>query len=167
LSFDFLINKRRDVGFLRYWTFSNIPLFILALPVLITLVYTSMKVLVTSTDLASQKPNQQAERPGTTIDLLEPHSLDMLKRLALPQLLLSTLALTNYHIQIISRLSSGFVIWYMLLASNILEEDTKLVGKGPQVDQQKLWAWGKSVIRWSIGYALVQAVLFGGFLPPA
>jgi GPI mannosyltransferase 2 len=71
--------------------------------------------------------------------------------LALPQLVLAILALTSYHVQIITRLASGYPIWYIWLAK-LLQTDPK----------NTTW-----IVRWMILYGLVQAGLYASFLPPA
>jgi phosphatidylinositol glycan class V len=74
------------------------------------------------------------------------------KELAAAQLLLAVMAIIGYHVQIITRLSSGCVVWYWWAATKIAEE-----------------APGKSewIVRWMVMYALIQGVLFTAFLPPA
>ena len=81
-------------------------------------------------------------------------------RLAAPQVVLALLAFSTYHVQIITRLSSGYPVWYWWLASNIL-------------GNQRVNLWGRdfgvagSITRWMIMYAIVQGGLFANFLPPA
>ena len=78
----------------------------------------------------------------------------------LPQLVLVILALTSYHIQIITRLSSGYVVWYWWLAHIMVEyQHLDLFGRK--------WNVSKAVVRWMVMYALVQGGLFASFLPPA
>ena len=82
------------------------------------------------------------------------------RRFAIPQIVLATLALTSYHVQIINRLSSGYPVWYWWLASLILKE-------------RKSSFWGMKfyytciITRWLVIYAMVQGGLFASFLPPA
>ncbi|KAJ6257856.1 hypothetical protein Dda_7645 [Drechslerella dactyloides] len=52
---------------------------------------------------------------------LERANRDLLFRLTVPQLLLATLAITNYHVQIITRLSSGLPMWYMVTAAALIQ----------------------------------------------
>lgn len=80
--------------------------------------------------------------------------------IAIPQLVLSGLALTNYHVQIITRLSSGYPVWYLWLTSIVLE-DRKLNLFG------RKWRLGRGLLRWIVLYALIQGGLFASFLPPA
>ena len=82
------------------------------------------------------------------------------RRFAIPQIVLATLAVTSYHVQIINRLSSGYPVWYWWLASLILKD-------------RKSSFWGMKfhytciITRWLVIYAMVQGGLFASFLPPA
>ncbi|PGH07268.1 hypothetical protein AJ80_08028 [Polytolypa hystricis UAMH7299] len=108
-----------NVGFLRYWTISNIPLFCLAAPMLVTLCYSSIRMLLQATGYGK-------DRPGTTTNVGETSVQQAcIARLAVPQLVLAVLAFTNYHVQIINRISSGYPLWYWYLASQMLGEGTK------------------------------------------
>lgn len=79
----------------------------------------------------------------------------LLFRLALPQLALAVLALTSFHVQIITRISSGYPLWYLVLAREITDGDAKEI---------RIAKW---TVRWMVMYALIQGVLFASFLPPA
>ncbi|KAJ5089597.1 hypothetical protein N7532_008281 [Penicillium argentinense] len=101
-----------NVGFLRYWTISNIPLFLLAAPVLAILVKSSWWALQAPSTLASGSGGHSSSpvSPGS-----------MLFRLAVPQGLLAVMALTSYHVQIINRISSGYPLWYWWLVSTAMD----------------------------------------------
>lgn len=71
--------------------------------------------------------------------------------LALPQLSLAILALVSYHVQIITRLASGYPLWYIWLAHQTVKGGTR----------------PSATIRWMVIYALIQAGLYASFLPPA
>jgi GPI mannosyltransferase 2 len=68
--------------------------------------------------------------------------------LTIPQLILAVLALTTYHVQIITRIASGYPWWYIWLAA----ERPRSV---------------KIAVRWMALYALIQGGLYASFLPPA
>jgi GPI mannosyltransferase 2 len=68
-------------------------------------------------------------------------------------MILAILALTTYHVQIITRISSGYPLWYIWLAI------VNCVG-----ENQKLLKW---TTYWMVLYAFVQAGLYASFLPPA
>ena len=84
--------------------------------------------------------------------------VDIVRRLSIPQFVLAILAVTSYHVQVVTRLASGYSIWYIWLASNVV---TKSQGGFAR------YVTAKSVIRWMVIYALVQGGLFAAFLPPA
>lgn len=79
---------------------------------------------------------------------------DLVKALAAAQIILAVTALTSYHVQIITRLSSGYAVWYWWLAQRLAGD-------------KKAGGFGKGVVTFMIMYAGIQAVLFSSFLPPA
>lgn len=81
----------------------------------------------------------------------------VLPQLVLPQLVLAVAAITSFHVQIVNRLSSGYPIWYMVIAGWI--STSKNAGKADKVPE-----W---VVRWIIMYCMIQSVLYASFLPPA
>ncbi|KAG0136017.1 hypothetical protein HOY82DRAFT_119357 [Tuber indicum] len=115
-----------NVGVFRYWTIPNIPLFLLATPALIVLICSGIWAIYGGAG-------------------------PVVRKLAIPQILLAILALLTYHVQIITRLSSGCVVWYWWVACMICADDAR----------------AKWVVRWMVFYALIQGTLFAGFLPPA
>ncbi|KAH2477357.1 hypothetical protein KXV71_001975 [Aspergillus fumigatus] len=80
-------------GFLRYWTVSNIPLFALASPMLAIMTYSALWTL-----------NVESGRLTGAGRLL--------RSLAAPQLILAALTFSKHHVQIITRMSSGYLVWY-------------------------------------------------------
>jgi len=154
---DFLLTEPRNTGLFKYWTISNIPLFLLAAPMLLTLIWSS------GLPFFFKKKDAQQQPKGNNQYLLhlDTNSVNasLLRRLALPQIVTALLAITTFHVQIINRISSGYALWHILLASTALDTNTST-------------AWSKSFwvgigIRSMIGYGMVQAVLFSSFLPPA
>jgi phosphatidylinositol glycan class V len=132
----------RNVGFLRYWTPPNIPLFILAAPLLYILVTSGIENLAPLTVL------KQQDRLIKTAD----KSL-LIQSMALSQLVLAVLAISTYHIQIITRISSGYPLWYFWLAQKLESPATsKTAG---------------SIVIFMVMYAAIQGALFASFLPPA
>lgn len=85
----------------------------------------------------------------------------LLIRFAVPQGLLAVMALTNYHVQIINRISSGYPVWYWYLACLVLN------CVGASLSPSKANHRFAVVVQGMVIYALIQAVLFGSFLPPA
>lgn len=79
----------------------------------------------------------------------------LLRRLALPQLVVSVLALTTFHVQIVNRISSGYVLWYLYLAQLLMQTENKSA------------KWTKVGICGMMCYGIIQTGLFTAFLPPA
>lgn len=135
----------RNVGLFRYWTLSNVPLFILAAP--------TIGILVTSGVSTFSKFSTVSGRTTSLYDLN--------LRLAVPQIVLAVMAVTNYHVQVITRLCSGCVVWYWWIAQGVLGDGERGIDSGPDY-AKAMW-----IVRWMVMYALIQAVLYAGFLPPA
>jgi GPI mannosyltransferase 2 len=146
---------------MKYWTISNIPLFLLATPMLYIMARSANLAIVGRCDgnLArkTEKPVERKQNAETDArDRIAIKQRDaLLFRLALPQLALSVLALTTFHVQIITRISSGYPLWYLVLAWEITDGN---------VNKTRMAKW---TVRWMIMYALIQGVLFASFLPPA
>ncbi|KAI1160301.1 GPI mannosyltransferase 2 [Nemania serpens] len=132
-----------NVGFLRYWTPPNIPLFLLAGPMLYFLAKSGVSFLSNPYFLTEKVKNS-----AVSTDLAA-----LLRSMASIQLILTALAVTNYHVQIITRVSSGYPLWYWWLAN--LLSDGRTAGTG------------KNIVLFMIMYASIQGALFASFLPPA
>ena len=102
-------------------------------------------------ELASQSVVQESIQESDSIR----------RRLAIPQLLLAVLALTTYHVQIITRISSGYLVWYWWIALELCRIPSR------SSSQAQLWDQTKWIVRWMVIYAVVQGGLFSSFLPPA
>ncbi|KAI1623814.1 phosphatidylinositol glycan, class V [Exophiala viscosa] len=139
--FTFVQSHYWNVGPFRYWTLSNVPLFLLAGPTLGLLTYSAAAVLRTPALV----------KGGAVSHDITALQKKLMASLALPQLMLAILAFSSYHVQIITRISSGYPLWYIWLAAKATDEPNRVV----------------IVIRWMIIYALVQAGLYASFLPPA
>ncbi|MCJ1263688.1 ER membrane glycoprotein subunit of the GPI transamidase complex-like protein [Lobaria immixta] len=151
----------QQVGFLKYWTFSNLPLFALATPMLLMMMISSLEVWIwNSKTKVERMKNKQDKNRGANPDVGLFQCQGIVQYLAIPQMLLAVLALTTYHVQIITRLSSGYPVWYWWLASMIVENrGLHLLGRE--------WKMAGLIVRWMIAYALIQGGLFASFLPPA
>jgi len=85
---------------------------------------------------------------------------DIIRQISIPQAALTILALTNFHVQIVTRISSGYPVWYWWLASTMIEDhDLQIFGRR--------WEPAKVTVRWMVIYAVLQGGLFASFLPPA
>ncbi|KAH6958979.1 hypothetical protein HG530_009796 [Fusarium avenaceum] len=131
-----------DVGFLKYWTPNQIPLFLLAAPMLTILLKSGTEIV--------REPSRglRAMVRGT-----DEQCRLLVRTLAAVQMLLAVLAITNYHVQIISRLSSGYPVWYWWVASCLMDKQRQSLGYG--------------VVVFITMYAAIQGGLFASFLPPA
>jgi phosphatidylinositol glycan class V len=145
----------RNNGFLRYWTLSNLPLFLLAAPMLTILVVSGVDQLKPLPELWRQSLTTKK-----TGDKKKPAESDQLARLntlvfsaAAAQLVLALLTFTTSHVQIIPRISSGYPLWYLWLAKQLTTQEGKVVG-------------GR-IVTFMVIYAAVQGALFASFLPPA
>ncbi|ROT36451.1 mannosyltransferase [Sodiomyces alkalinus F11] len=130
-------------GFLRYWTMSNLPLFLLAAPVLTIMSISGVEVL---------------RQPSTSLGIvgrLDTGSRTFVQAVAAGQVVLATLALSTYHVQVVTRLASGYPIWYWWLANCLAGQD------------EKRSVWGERAVIFMVMYAMIQGGLFVCFLPPA
>lgn len=144
-----ITESRRGVGLFRYWTLSNVPLFILAAPMLGLLIVSGWDVLKRPSGLA-RTPTAPGKQGGDTTSTL-------VFSMAASQVLLAALAITTYHVQIITRISSGYAVWYWWAAGCLLDGGA----------DGKRRALGARVVTFSILYAMIQGALFASFLPPA
>ncbi|KAL9121889.1 MAG: hypothetical protein Q9187_001556 [Circinaria calcarea] len=154
----------RNAGFLRYWTVSNIPLFILAGPMLLLMARSTLwawvelpkPVEINSDD---KKTISRFSR-NTPREFNKATTHALVRRFSLPQAALAVSALAVYHVQIITRLSSAYPVWYWWLAFTMVENHKRdAISKGFNLPM--------ITIRWIVMYVMIQGVLFASFLPPA
>jgi phosphatidylinositol glycan class V len=149
----------RDVGLFRYWTLPNIPLFLMAAPMLWLLLASSVTVLRSD----SQPPPQWRPVPQGGVATKSQNDTPIMHyvpELALPQLVLAITALASFHVQIINRLASGYPTWYLMVATWLVDQQEASCSKRSR--QRSQW-----IIRGMLMYALSQGMLFANFLPPA
>ncbi|KKZ66117.1 hypothetical protein EMCG_01153 [[Emmonsia] crescens] len=141
-------------GFLRYWKVSNLPLFCLAAPMLVIMgvsAWWPFKSLA-GFDMRNKEPGKLPEHVSRA-----EHRRTCLYRLAIPQAVLAALALTNSHVQIINRISSGYPLWYWYISFCTLEYgNTTYAALKPRFLVQAM-----------VLYSFIQGGLFASFLPPA
>lgn len=152
------------VGFFAYWTPNNIPLFLLAAPMIALLFITALSALLNPSQLsasASASPDTKSKPTSSPETKLFKH---IVFQLAIPQIILATMAVTSFHVQIINRISSGCALWYIVLA--IILNDQRPNGQSGFL---ALLNGRKSqvLVRLMAAYAIVQGGLYAAFLPPA
>jgi phosphatidylinositol glycan class V len=150
----------RNVGLFRYWSLPNIPLFVLAAPMLWVMITSSLTVLRGHLQpLLHGRPAPQDS--ATTEPTNNSAVTHYFPELALPQLVLAIAAITSFHVQIVNRLASGYPTWYMIIATWLIDEQT-MPNTGAKLHKRNQW-----IVRGMITYALAQGMLFANFLPPA
>lgn len=98
-------------------------------------------------------PDRQRQQPDSVkVTGTEHGSQQVLRNLAVSQLVLVLLTSTTAHVQIITRISSAFPVW--LWYGSIVSKDGKTL-------------LGGNFVKFMVIYALVQGGLFASFLPPA
>ena len=153
-------HKGRNVGFLHYWTASNVPLFLLAAPMLYILTASALWGISHKKAFRdAQSFRHNSSHRGVDQDLMGLFSWEVVSRFVVPQAILAILAVTTYHVQIITRISSAYPVWYWWLASSIIQKRTV----SPASDDLA----SRRITRWMVVYSLVQGGLFSSFLPPA
>ena len=158
----------RDVGLFRYWTVSNVPLFILAMPVMCIMVVSAIEPFLGEGRLwfrhtvkrQDQCSHSNAQKTAVATDKGQSLELANKRIVAIPQLALAILTLLSFHVQIINRISSGYPLWYVFVAESILNQKTiALAGRRIK--------FGKMLFTGTVMYSITQAGLFASFLPPA
>lgn len=135
----------RNTGLFRYWTLSNAPLFLLAAPMLFVMAKSGKDVFFQAARLF------QNHGPASDIDMSRMRLV--LRSMAATQVFLVVMTFTSYHVQIITRLSSGYPAWYWWVAACLRAPKTRQMGSG--------------VVVFMVLYGCIQGVLFASFLPPA
>ena len=167
-----------EVGFLKYWTLNNILLFVLAAPMLFVLANTGVFALLKSDDIVKVIKKDDLAPRSTEIEANSQVNADYLvccrtlQRFALPQLLLALLATTSFHIQIINRISSGYPVWYTMVAIAIQSSSpaTQKAGDAEANIGPLFYVQGSKlqrIVRAMVMYAIIQGGLYACFLPPA
>lgn len=99
--------------------------------------------------------NKQVAVPGSSVqDSVDSSRLTLIiQAMVASQVFIVGLTFTSYHVQIITRLSSGYPAWYWWVAACLRSPKTRTLGGG--------------IVVFMVMYASIQAVLFASFLPPA
>ncbi|KAI6026345.1 glycosyltransferase family 76 protein [Pisolithus microcarpus] len=141
-----------NVGFLRYWTISNIPNFLISLPILLNvwifcIFYLSHLPRILRDGFARQESKSSAHLPLRDSLFLNPSILPhVLHGISL------TLILTfSAHVQIALRILPSLPMTYWAAARLLIERPR----------------WGKAWVAWSVVWCGLSCVLWAVFLPPA
>ncbi|TWU75038.1 ER membrane glycoprotein subunit of the GPI transamidase complex-like protein [Metarhizium rileyi] len=132
-----------NVGFLRYWTLNQLPLFLLASPMLVIMIKSGVELVKEPRMMTS------ASRKWT----IEPELNTFVRALAASQAVTALLAMTTYHVQIITRISSGYPVWYWWVGNCLMDK--------------KRQGYATGIVMFMVMYGGIQGGLFASFLPPA
>lgn len=138
----------RHCGLFRYWTLPNLPLFLLATPMFVILVASGLWALQIRSNEPATIPYKLKDAQTST----QGPVIQVIRNLAISQLILVMLTSTTAHVQIITRISSAFPVWLWYIAISCRKRNTLRVG---------------SVVKFMVIYSAIQGGLFASFLPPA
>jgi phosphatidylinositol glycan class V len=99
-------------------------------------------------DQLDQEPDKTTGRAKS----IRGPELQVIRNLAVSQLMLVILTATTAHVQIITRISSAYPVWLWYAATSCWEGKPWLVG---------------SIVKFMVVYSIIQGGLFASFLPPA
>lgn len=143
-------NTIRNVGIFRYWTLSNVPLFLLAIPMISLMTVSGIWAL--NYNMSEGFRSSKLQDDDRKFKGKGPEGFPILRNLAVSQLVLTLLTLTTAHVQIITRISSAYPVWLWYLAAQFRGRNSPLAG---------------NVVRFMVIYGIIQGGLFASFLPPA
>jgi phosphatidylinositol glycan class V len=98
-----------------------------------------------------QKPQQITVASGKGSDKADFDTF--VRALAGSQVVVAFLAITTYHVQIITRISSGYPVWYWWVATCLMDKRRQ--------------GYANVIVTFMVMYGGIQAGLFASFLPPA
>ncbi|KAJ3490905.1 hypothetical protein NLI96_g1087 [Meripilus lineatus] len=159
--YTYVQSKYWNVGFLRYWTLSQLPNFLMSAPVLVLLLYfSSYHILHTfvpqlirlTSNVNLKKPSQkQTSRPKIHKVPSSPFLTPNLTPHAIHAFILTSALLFSAHTQIILRVAASMPFTYWAAAYLVVEKPF----------------WGRLWVGWSLVWGAVSLVLWTTFLPPA
>lgn len=147
---------------------------------LVVLMGTGVLALFSPEDLLLHDYTPTTKEAKTSQNLLaisrttQDRAIACIRRFAAPQIALAVLALTNFHVQIINRISSGYPVWYLVIAVVLTSRNTTEKKVEPLPTQSHTiyriffeYTTQRVVFQAMIMYALIQGGLYASFLPPA
>lgn len=114
----------------------------------------------TRTWTAQESHSKNESDAKLAVGVVEPEMANIVMQLALMQAILGSMTLLNAHVQIITRISSGYPLWYLWLALAISGEEKSSLALSRAIRPG-------TIVRWMVLYGVIQAGLFASFLPPA
>ncbi len=156
LIYTYVQDKYWNIGFLRYWTLSQAPNILLALPVLLSIMYFAFQHIQKSflprvlnlPHLVGLSFPSYKQAPPPSRSLFMKHSL---APHAIHSMVLALLLLFSAHTQIALRLAASLPLTYWA-AANLMIENPRI---------------GKWWVTWSVVWGATSIVLWSVFLPPA
>ena len=121
-------------------------------------------------------------------------TIRLLQSMAAPQVILAAMAITNYHVQIITRIGSAYPVCMFWVAYHLVgyaKTDAERLkatlapgpkGEGAEIDgrvkrdgkwvkkglgERFMDSWPRVTVCYMMMYGLIQTVLYASFLPPA
>jgi phosphatidylinositol glycan class V len=140
----------RNVGFLRYWTVSQIPNFLLASPIL----YSSLRSIY---DFAKPSPSG-SQKEGSPLKTVRN---DLVGYLGL-HIALAYILITSSHTQIALRtMGSNPMFWWGLT------QQAHEFRHGSKESVVKIRRFGRMWLVWVLVWTVWSLILWAGFYPPA
>jgi phosphatidylinositol glycan class V len=175
---------------MRYWTFSQIPNFVLVVPILVASIYgiyqywqlafrrfTHSKTTTTSTISSRSRPASSRSRSRSSTDLDLILDLELRRTLwenpdAAPFFLIHTITtlilVFASHTQIALRVSMGNPVLFWIVGAFVPNSSS---GSSSRVNYRRGGSrtakWARRGIVWSCTWGAVSLVLWAGFYPPA
>lgn len=155
-SYSYLQSHYWNVGFLKYYEFKQIPNFLLASPILITIIYHSIQFIMANPNIALQlgllQTRSNAENVKSNLFVYVVHAFA-----------LSVFCLFFVHIQVSTRMltsSTPFIYW--ICAQHFQKEQHLNSWKAFLQPQSR---FTKFIKIWFLSYFIIGTVLFSNFLP--
>jgi len=166
LLYSFVQIEYWNCGFMRYYTFNNIPNFFLAIPMIIISSWGIISYCkydwhrIITLGLISRNDKKRNDSSKTY------YSSYLLPHIVLWAFLL-LYCCTSMHIQVITRFFSSVPTLYWFVAWLIYSHDDAIFKKNNSNNNSKTINWGYIILNYFIFYGILGVVLFTAFYPPA
>jgi phosphatidylinositol glycan class V len=185
--------QNRDVGFMRYWTPSQLPNFVLVAPILVASIYgiyrywqlvfrrsADSTTTTTTTNSSQSRPASSRSRSRSSTDLDLDLDLELRQTIwenpdAAPFFLVHTITtlilLFASHTQIALRVSMGNPVLFWIVGA-FVSNSSSSSSSSSRVKYRRggegcAAKWARRGIVWSCTWGAVSLVLWAGFYPPA